>query len=77
MRNAAVHCFPVFISKFYRISDGAIFLGIVIKLSKVPFKFMVKGMKTILFLLMITVVFNLFFDTRNAAYQFLEADHYS
>ena len=39
---------------------AAIFLGIVIKLSKVPFKFMVKGMKTILFLLMITVVFNLF-----------------
>lgn len=39
---------------------AAIFLGIVIKLSKVPFKFMVKGMKTILFLLLITVVFNLF-----------------
>ena len=39
---------------------AALFLGIVIKLSKVPFKFMVKGMKTILMLLMITVVFNLF-----------------
>ena len=32
----------------------------VIKLSKVPFKYMIKGMKTIVFLLCITVVFNLF-----------------
>ena len=37
-----------------------IFLAIVIRLSKVPFKFMVKGMKAILFLLLLTVVFNLF-----------------
>ncbi|MBE5884391.1 MAG: energy-coupling factor transporter transmembrane protein EcfT [Lachnospiraceae bacterium] len=39
---------------------AALFLGIVIKLSKVPFKFMVRGMKAILLLLLITVVFNLF-----------------
>lgn len=39
---------------------AAIFLGVVIKLSKVPFKFMIKGMKAIVFILMITVVFNLF-----------------
>ena len=39
---------------------AAIFLVIVIKLSKVPFKFMVKGMKTIVMLMLITVVFNLF-----------------
>ncbi len=39
---------------------AALFLALVIRLSKVPFKFMVKGMKTILFLLLITVVFNLF-----------------
>ena len=39
---------------------AAIFLAVVIKLSKVPFKFMVKGMKSILFLLLLTVVFNLF-----------------
>lgn len=32
----------------------------VIKCSKVPFKFMVKGMKAILFLLLITMIFNLF-----------------
>lgn len=39
---------------------AAAFLAGVIKLSKVPFKFMVKGMKAIIFLLLITVVFNLF-----------------
>ncbi len=39
---------------------AAVFLWIVIKLSKVPFRYMVKGMKAILFLLMITVVCNLF-----------------
>lgn len=39
---------------------AAIFLTVMIKLSNVPFKFMVKGMKAILFLLMLTVVFNMF-----------------
>jgi len=39
---------------------AALFLGMVIRLSKVPFKFMVKGMKTIVLLMLITVVFNLF-----------------
>ena len=39
---------------------AALFLAVVIKLSKVPFKFMVRGMKSIVFLLSITVIFNLF-----------------
>lgn len=39
---------------------AALFLAMTIKLSKVPFKFMVKGMKAIVFLLLITVVFNMF-----------------
>ncbi|MBE5891917.1 MAG: energy-coupling factor transporter transmembrane protein EcfT [Lachnospiraceae bacterium] len=39
---------------------SALFLALVIKLSKVPFKFMVRGMRSILMLLLITVVFNLF-----------------
>ena len=39
---------------------AALFLVIVIKFSKVPFKFMVRGMRAILFLLLLTVVFNLF-----------------
>ena len=33
---------------------AAVFLAVMIKLSKVPFKFMVKGMKAIVFILMIT-----------------------
>ncbi|MCM1119907.1 MAG: energy-coupling factor transporter transmembrane protein EcfT [bacterium] len=39
---------------------AALFLALVIGLSHVPFRFMVRGMKAILFLLLITVVFNLF-----------------
>lgn len=45
---------------FWGFAVAAVFLGIVIGLSKVPFKFMVRGMKSILFLLLITVGFNLF-----------------
>lgn len=39
---------------------AAVFLGIMIRLSKVPFRYIVKGMKAILFILLITAVFNLF-----------------
>lgn len=39
---------------------AALFLAIAIKASHVPFKYMVKGMRAIVFLLMITVIFNLF-----------------
>lgn len=39
---------------------AALFLAAMIKLSNVPFKFMVKGMRSIIFLLLITVVFNMF-----------------
>lgn len=49
-----------FFKNFYAYLVAAVFLTIVIRLSKVPFRFMVKGMKTILFLLIITVFFNLF-----------------
>ena len=38
---------------------AGLFLAMVIKLSKVPLKFMVRGMKSIIFLLLIAVVFNL------------------
>ncbi len=37
-----------------------LFLALVIKLSHVPFRYMVRGMKAILFLLLLTVGFNLF-----------------
>lgn len=39
---------------------AALFLAGVIRISKVPFRFMVKGLKAVMILLMITVVFNLF-----------------
>lgn len=39
---------------------ATLFLAGVIKASKVPFKFMVKGLKAVMILLMITVLFNLF-----------------
>lgn len=39
---------------------AAVFLAAAIKLSNVPFKYMVKGMKAIVFIMLITVVFNLF-----------------
>lgn len=39
---------------------ATLFLGTVIVLSRVPFKFIVKGLKAIIMLLMITVIFNLF-----------------
>ena len=39
---------------------AALFLAAMIKLSNVPFKFMVKGMKAVVFLLLITVIFNMF-----------------
>lgn len=39
---------------------AALLLALVIGLSHVPFRFMVKGMRAVVFLLLITVVFNLF-----------------
>lgn len=39
---------------------ATVFLGVVIKLSKVPFKFMVKGLKAVVFLIVLSTIFNLF-----------------
>ena len=39
---------------------AVIFLAVMIKLSNVPFRYMIKGMRAIVFILLITVVFNLF-----------------
>ena len=48
------------VNNFWGYLLAALFLAGMIKLSHVPFKFMIKGMKAILFLLILTVVFNLF-----------------
>lgn len=47
---------------------AAVFLVSIIKLSNVPFKFMVRGMKAIAFLLLITVLFNLFLTPGEAVF---------
>ena len=49
---------------------AALFLAVMIKLSNVPFKFMVKGMRAIIFLLLITVVFNMFLTPGEALVSF-------
>ncbi|MDR2889579.1 MAG: energy-coupling factor transporter transmembrane protein EcfT, partial [Lachnospiraceae bacterium] len=56
----------VFIVSLFLVRDfggyllGGIALLCVIRLSRVPFKFMMRGMKAIIFLLVFAVVFNLF-----------------
>ena len=47
-----------------------IFLVSVIKLSKVPFRFIVKGLKAIVILLLFTVFFNMFFSPGEPIFQF-------
>ena len=49
---------------------AGIFLAMVIKLSKVPLKYMLRGMKSIVFLLIIAVVFNLFLTPGEAVVTF-------
>ena len=39
---------------------ATVFLAAVIRLSKVPFKYIMRGMKPVIMILLITVIFNLF-----------------
>lgn len=48
---------------------AGLFLFIAIKLSKVPFKFMIRGLKAIVFLLLISVSFNLFLTEGEVLWQ--------
>ena len=48
---------------------AALFLFAMIRLSNVPFRYIVRGMKTILFLLLITVCFNLFLTPGEVVWQ--------
>lgn len=48
---------------------AAIFLGTVIKISKVPFRFIMKGLKAILVILIFTVGFNLFLTPGKTIFQ--------
>ena len=51
---------------------SGLFLLLIIRLSRVPFKFMVRGMKAIIFLLLFAVFFNLFLTPGEAAVSFLK-----
>ncbi|MDD7740900.1 MAG: energy-coupling factor transporter transmembrane component T [Fusicatenibacter sp.] len=48
---------------------GALFLGVMILISKVPFKFIVKGLKSIMMLLAITMFFNIIFTPGEPVFQ--------
>ncbi len=48
------------INKFYGYIFPIIFLFVVIKNAKIPFKFVVRGLKPIIFLIIITALFNVF-----------------
>lgn len=49
---------------------GFLFMMVMVLLSKVPIKFMVRGMKAIFFLLLITVFYNLFLSAGDVLVQF-------
>ena len=49
---------------------AALFLAVLIRLSGVPFRYMIKGMKAIVFLLLLTVTFNLFLTPGEVLVQF-------
>ena len=49
---------------------AAIFLALMIKISKVPFSFMVRGLKAVVILILITAVFNLFFTQGEPLFSF-------
>ena len=58
------------VSSFAGYFLAGLFLFAMIKLSNVPFRYIVRGMKTILFLLLITVFFNLFLTPGEVIWQF-------
>ena len=57
------------VSSFAGYLLAALFLFAMIRLSNVPFRYIVRGMKTILFLLLITVCFNLFLTPGEVVWQ--------
>ncbi len=50
-----------FVNSFSFFVFAAIFLALIIKLSEVPFKFMTKGLKSVMLLIAMTVIVNMFF----------------
>ncbi len=58
-----------FINSVFAYALATLALAVVIKLSKVPFSFIIRGMKTIVFLLLITIVFNMFLTPGETLFQ--------
>ncbi|NLL77462.1 MAG: energy-coupling factor transporter transmembrane protein EcfT [Clostridiales bacterium] len=58
------------INNFIGYIVAGLFLIFLIKLSKVPFRFIVRGMKAIVFLLVLAVVFNLFLTPGETVFSF-------
>lgn len=50
-----------FVKSFVGFAIAAVFLAVLIKISKVPFKFMVKGLKAIVLIIILTMLVNCFF----------------
>lgn len=70
LTGTVFYIFSLFLFKnFWGYAVAALFLALVIRMSKVPFRFMVKGMKGILVLLLITLGFNLFLTPGTAVLQ--------
>ena len=63
-----------FFKNYFGYVAAAVFLAVVIRLSRVPFKFMIRGMKAIVFLLLLTVVFNLFLTPGTPLVSFWKID---
>lgn len=61
--------FLFFVNNLWGYLFAAICLGAVIRLSKVPFKFIVRGLKAVIILLMFTVIFNLFLTTGTPVFE--------
>ena len=60
----------LFNTSFYGYIPVTMFLFFVIKLSKVPFRFIVKGLKAVVVLLLFTVFFNMFLQPGNVIFHF-------
>lgn len=50
---------------------ATVFLIILIKLSRVPFRYMIRGMRAVVFIMMITVIFNLFLTPGEIIFKFM------
>ncbi len=57
-------------NSIFAYAAATVFLVLAIQLSKVPFKFVVRGLKAIVFLLLISVSFNLFLTPGRVLFQF-------